>query len=375
MKFLHLADLHIGKRMGEYNLISNQKDALNKTIDLMKKMNINLVVISGDIYDSHDPSAEAISLFDEYISLLANNKIKALIISGNHDQVDKLNYASRLLKNNGIYIVTDVINSINKIEIEDTNFYLLPFVTKYDIKHSFDIKDNISYDDAIKYVIDKMNIDKTKKNVLVTHLAAIGSKEKKIYASGSEVSLTIEADGSIGGEDIVSASIFNSFNYVALGHIHKAMNIEPNMRYPGALLKYHKDEASYKKTFTIVDTADFSIEEVPFKPLRDVVLLEGLFDDLIKRVEYKNDYVYFKLEDKNYINEPMARLKMVFNYAVNISYKTNELNVTNTEYYENIESVSKFDLFNNLFESKYHESLNEEESKAINDLIKDVWGE
>lgn len=374
MKFLHLADLHIGKRLNDYSLRDTQRDALNKTIELMNQRNIKLVVISGDIYDSHDPSAESFALFDEYLSKLHKNDIKALIISGNHDQEDKLNYASKLLRNDGIYIVTNVSESINKITIEDTNFYLLPFVTKYDVRHAFN-QEVSTLDEAIKVVIDKMNIDKKEKNVLVTHLACIGSKEKKIFASGSEVSLTLEADGSIGGEDIVSSSLFKDFNYVALGHIHKAMNIESNMRYPGALLKYHKDEANYKKTFTIVDTNDFSIEEVPFKPLHDVVLLEGLFDDVKKHVEYKDDFTYFKLLDEEYIVEPMAKLKSIFNYSVNISYKSKELNISNTENYQDIESVSKLDLFEDLFKSKTGDSLSDEEKNVVSSLINDVWGE
>lgn len=147
------------------------------------------------------------------------------------------------------------------------------------------------------------------------------------------------------------------------------------MRYPGAMLKYHKDEANNQKSFTIVNTEDFSIEEVEIKPLRDVIVLKGDFETLRKQVQYKDDYVYFVLSDKEYIQEPMEKLKRIFNYAVSISYsKTESKSYTNNKY-EDVENISKLDLFKDLYLSQKGENLSNEQEKIVKDIIKEIWGE
>lgn len=381
MRFLHLADLHLGKKLGEYDLYDVQKDMLDKIILLCLKEGLPVIAISGDIYDTRDPSVAATTLLDHFLAQCNKNQINVVMISGNHDQADKLHFGSEIFKENNIFIATDIKDSLTPVEIDNVNFYLLPFVNKYDIKNAFpELKDSKTdeYDslqNCLSYVIKKMNIDKNKKNVLLAHQSVIGSKEKKIYPSGSEVSLDIDVDGSIGGEDIVSSSIFADFNYVALGHIHKKMNIEDNMRYPGALLKYHKDEANNQKSLTIVNTEDFSIEEIEIKPLRDVIVLKGDFETLRKQVQYKDDYVYFVLSDKEYIQEPMEKLKRIFNYAVSISYsKTESKSYTNNKY-EDVENISKLDLFKDLYLSQKGENLSNEQEKIVKDIIKEIWGE
>jgi len=375
MKFLHLADLHLGKKIGDYSLIETQKDALDKAIKLAIEKNVETIVVSGDIYDTKDPSVEATKLLNSFLSKCHKNHITLLMISGNHDQANKLHYASEILRNDNIFITTDIKDSLEPIVIGDVNFYLLPYFNKFDCIHTFNNDDIASLDDALKFVIDKMDIDRTKKNVLITHLAVAKSKDDKIFASGSETSLNINKDGSIGGEDLVSSSIMKNFDYVALGHIHKTYNVDKNMRYPGALLKYHKDEANNKKTFTIVDTTDFTYEEYPFIPLHDVVLLEGLFNDVKKCIQYNNDYVFFNLTDQEYITEPMASLKLVFPYAVSINYKSVKSNITYTETYQNIEKVTKYDLFNDFYKMQKEKDLDDAQKDIVKKLIKEVWGE
>lgn len=373
MKFIHLADLHLGKKIGEYDLENIQSDVLNQIVNLANEKNISTIVIAGDIYDSKNPSVSATNLLDEFLSKLHKNNKTVLIISGNHDQEDKLHFGSNILKNDGIYIVTNVLDALKPVKVEDTNFYLLPYVNKYDVKNAFGLDELDSVENAISFVIDKMNINKEEKNVIVSHQAVVGKTKEK--PSGSEVSIPLDNDGYIGGEDVVSSSIYSNFDYVALGHIHKACNIDKNMRYPGALLKYHKDEANYKKTFTIVDTNNFTIEEIPYKPLRDVVLLEGSFDEIKNKKEYANDFVFFKLTDTNYIQDVMAKLKLIFPYACNVSYSEVKHNFNNTQKYENIDEVSKFDLFSDLYKMKIGEELNDEQKEIVKNLIKEVWGE
>ncbi len=370
MKFIHLSDLHLGKKIGDYDLESVQKDALDRVVQLSNEQDIQTIVIAGDIYDSKNPSVSATNLLDDFLSNLHKNNKNVLMISGNHDQEDKLHFGSNILKHDGIHIVTRVEDAINPIVIEDVNFYLLPFINKYDVKNAFSVEvDTLS--EAISYVVKEMNIDKTKKNVIVSHQAFVGRTKEKI--SGSEVSVFVDSDGYIGGEDTIDINVFKDFSYAALGHIHKTINISKNARYPGALLKYHKDEANYKKTFTIVDTNDFSIKEIPFKQKQDVVLLEGTFDDVKNKIEYQNDFVFFKLLDKDYVNDAMAKLKTIFPYACNISYQNVKNNFTYTQTYENIEEVSKAKLFSDLYESKIEEELNSEQKEIVNNIISEIW--
>lgn len=371
MKFLHLADLHLGKKIGEYDLESVQRDALDKIVNLVNERDISTIVIAGDIYDSKNPSISATNLLDEFLSNLHKYKKKVLMISGNHDQEDKLNFGSKILSNDGIHIVSHVKDSLKPIIIDDVNFYLLPFVNKYDVKNAFSLDDIDTLSEAISYVIKEMNIDKTKKNVIVTHQAVVGVNKEKI--SGSEVSVSLDMDGYIGGEDVINASVYKDFDYVALGHIHKAYNVNKNARYPGALLKYHRDEANYKKSFTIVDTANFSFEEVSFKQLKDVVLLEGSYEEVKQKVEYKNDFVFFKLTDNDYITDVMSKLKIIFPYACNISYSNIKNNYTYSKNYENIEEVSKYDLFKDLYKSKMGEDLTLEQKEIVTNIINEIW--
>lgn len=371
MKFLHLADLHLGKKIGEYDLENVQRDALDKIINLVNEKDISTVVIAGDIYDSKNPSISATNLLDEFLSNLHKYKKNVLMISGNHDQEDKLNFGSKILSNDGIHIVTHVKDSLKPIVIDDVNFYLLPFVNKYDVRNAFSRDDIETLGEAINFVIKEMNIDKTKKNVIVTHQAVIGTNKEKI--SGSEVSVSLDNEGYIGGEDVINASVYKDFDYAALGHIHKAYNVEKNARYPGALLKYHRDEANYKKSFTIVDTSDFSVEEVSFKQVKDVVLLEGTYEEVKQKVEYKNDFVFFKLTDNDYITDVMSKLKLIFPYACNISYTNVKNNYTYSKNYENIEEVSKYDLFKDLYKSKMGEDLTIEQKEIVTHIISEIW--
>ena len=376
MKFLHLADLHLGKRIGEYDLNEVQNDILNKLVELSINKDIEAVVIAGDVYDTKDPSKSAVVLFNDFLTKLNVHKIQVLIIPGNHDQENRLSFGAEIFKKQGIHIVSNVKDSLTPIKIEDVNFYLLPFVDKYMVRNNFEEASQITeLPEAISFVIDKMNINKEEKNVIVSHQAVLGSKEKNVKPSGSEVSLEIDKDGYIGGEDIISSKLYKDFNYVALGHIHKAMNIEDNMRYPGALLKYHKDEAGNKKSFTIVDTNDnFSIETVEIKPLRDVVHLKGKFDDVKKHNEFENDYVYFTLSDEDYLLEPMSKLKQIFKYAVSVNYDRKINESTAVEENVDVDNISKLDLFSKLYKDKKGEDLSEEQICVVKDLIKEIWG-
>ena len=377
MKFLHLADLHLGKRISDYDLSEVQQDILHKLIDYVVSKDIDTIVVSGDIYDSHDPSATATALLDDFMSLAHKNNINLLMISGNHDQEDKLHFGSNILKNDGIYIVTDIKGALTPITIHDVNFYLLPFINKYYVRNFFqdEAKDIDTLKDAVSLVISKMNINRSKKNVIVSHQAVLGSAGKT-YVSGSEAIIDKEVDGSIGGEDIIPSCVYDGFDYVALGHIHKAMNVEKNIRYPGALLKYHKDEANNRKSFTIVNTEDFSIEQVDIKPLRDVVLLKGKFEEVKKHPEYRNDYVFFELTDEENLYEPMAKLKKIYPFAsgINLLRKVSS-RISEEIPYENIEEITKFDLFNELYKEMTKEEMDDEQKQIIEEIIKEVWEE
>lgn len=374
MKFLHLADLHLGKRLRQYDLYADQKFVLDEALDLVKKEKLDAVVVSGDIYDNQTPSGKTTTLLDYFLTRLYDMGVPLLMISGNHDSADKLRFASGILSKNSIHIVTEVSDSLVPVQVDGANFFLLPFTNYQNVNVAFgtDFKDLSS---AIKYVISKMPLSSTNPNVLVLHQSVLPSSGA-LLVGGSEEEPEINSLGEVGGSDAIPVSIFSMFDYVALGHIHKAFDVSNNARYPGALLKYHEDEANNKKSFTVVDASSKHItyEEYPISYIHDVVSLKGLLDDIIKAPGHDEDYLFASLTDKDYLDEPMARLKNRYKFAAGLKY-VSIIHPEEQKIYENLDHVSKGTLFSDFFSSVTGETLDDDEKGLIHDEIKNAWGD
>ena len=329
MKFFHLSDLHIGKQLHRYNLKEDQQVILKEVITYAKELRPDAIVIAGDIYDKSVPSAEAVNVFDEFLTDLSEitPEIPILIISGNHDSPDRLKYASEILKRHHIYLAGNVPERpeehIEKVTLHDAygevDFYLLPFMKPAYVKNIFVDGTPETYSDAVKEIIKREKIDyKDKRNVLVSHQFYVGEKAVSPETCDSEVF-------SVGGIDNVDIGSVKEFDYVALGHLHGAQCIgKPEIRYCGTLLKYSVSESTQNKSLTVVTLKAKGekpeIENYPLHPLRDVRKKKGTLDEIIKEAQEteKDDYISITQTDEIDPYKPKEQLERIFSHILEI---------------------------------------------------------
>lgn len=368
MKFIHIADLHIGKILNGYSLLDDQRYILDEVIRIMKEEDCSNLIIAGDIYDRSIPSSEAVKLFNDFLDKVINDEqFKVYMISGNHDSSERLNFGSNILNKRGLFIDSFVSVPLNKYTLNDEygniNIYMLPFVSYQSVRNNYgvDVHNNC---EAIKYLLDETKINNKERNIIIAH-DTIGY-EGKLIRSDSELGQ------SIGGLEMIDSSIFKGFNYVALGHIHTPQALgSDNIRYSGSILKYSESEIYKDKSCVLIDLKDnIEIKEIPLKPLKDVRKLEGFFDELIHN-ESNNDYLYIHLKDKKVIIDAMAKLRNVYPNALSIKYDNLESNVNKLIKKEGFEEKTILEKFNDFSEYVYDEKLNEEENKIINELLKE----
>lgn len=366
MKFVHIADLHLGKIIHQYSLLDIQKQLLNELLEYMNKEKIKVLIVAGDIYDRSIPSSEAVSVLDEFLSkAIVDYHIKVLMISGNHDSHERLHFASQLLKKQGLYIETDVHKELKPIVIDDVHFYLLPFFKPTVIRKMYNDQSITTYQQALETYLSDQKIDTTKKNVLITH-QFVG---KNSVTSESELTL------SVGGSEIVDVSLFDRFDYVALGHLHAPQKVKrETIRYSGSLMCYSFDEVKQKKSICIVDTDDFTLSFHRLNPYIDLKQYEGLYEDLMKEdsITKKDDLLSLQLLDHKIVPHAIDHLRMLYPNILQISYpfflKNNNLirgNVTN------IETMEVSELFRNFYTYITGEQIDKDSIDTINQLLEE----
>lgn len=371
MKFLHLADLHIGKKLNEYPLYEDQRYVLKQAINLAKEEDVDAIVIAGDIYDSSAPTAEAMDFYDEMLMNFFALGKPILMISGNHDSAERLHVASSILKRNEVYIVTKVEESAKPIEIGGVRFHLLPYFRPSDVNRAFntDVK---TFEEAMKVALQNLDLDGQKANVLVTHQSILPIGEKT-EGSGSESGADLDAYGNVGGTEVIDVSLLSSFDYLALGHIHKAQFIAKNARYPGALLKYHEKEAMAEHSFTIVsiEGKDVNVEAKPLVLLHDLVKLENTLDKLLQGNDHRNDYVHARLLDDVAIDSPYDKLKARYPFFLGLEYARTAPVYQEEADFDNVEEIDKNKLFATFAEKYGNRTLDEEETAFIKKLFEE----
>jgi len=325
MKLLHLGDLHIGKIVNDYSMIEDQRYILEEILDIADERKIDGILIAGDVYDKSVPSEEAVRVFDYFLCQLAQRKIKVFIISGNHDSDERLHFGSALFASSGIYISSKYEGKLYRQRIEDehgaVNIYLLPFVKASQVKHFFPEEEIDSYDRAVRTVIDNENINGSERNILVAHQFVAG-RSGEVELGGSE-NVAVQ---NVGAVEKIGADCFDSFDYVALGHIHSPQRVVGDrVRYSGSPLKYSLSEISNEKSvplITLGGKGEMDIELVPLKPLRDMRHLKGKLEQILDRenIVCPEDYVYVTLTDENPIPDAMAVIRQHYPNAMKIDY-------------------------------------------------------
>ena len=375
MKLIHLSDLHFGKRVNEYSMYEDQQYIVEHILSIVKNEKPDGVIIAGDVYDKSVPSAEAVTLLDSFLTGLSELCEDVFVISGNHDSPERLAFGSNLMERCGVHISKVYDGNAVSYSLSDSfgkvNVYLLPFIKPAIVRKALDREDIVSYTDAVKAAIDNMPINTSERNVLVTHQFVTGSKRSE----SEEIS--------VGGSDNVDASVFDDFDYVALGHIHSPQNCgSEKIRYCGTPLKYSFSEAGDNKSVTIVELfekGELSVRTQPLVPLRDMVKIKGKYNDIMLRSFYENtsyptDYVHITLTDEKDIIDAVGKLRTVYTNLMKLEYdNTRTRSVQHIEGTEKSETEHPIDVFSRLYELQNNQPLTDEQTAYLKKLISDIW--
>ncbi|MCD8158460.1 MAG: exonuclease SbcCD subunit D [Clostridiales bacterium] len=371
MRFIHLSDLHIGKRVNGFSMLEDQEYILIKILNVIDETGAEGVILAGDIYDKTTPPAEAVMVLDGFLNSLVKRGLPVFIISGNHDSPERLAFASRLISKTGVYISPVFDGKVESAALEDEygkiNIYLLPFIRPANVSKYLGTNPG-SYTEAVEDVIKTLGINKEERNILVTHQFVTGAER-----SDSE-------DISVGGADNVSAEAFADFDYTALGHIHKPQSVRANIRYCGTPLKYSFSEAKDVKSVTVVDLKEkgnIEIQIVPLIPKRDMRKLRGSYSELTLKANYENtnreDYLGITLTDTEYIPDAIGKLRTVYPNIMTLDYEMTAGKTFDFKERGETEERTPLELFGDFFKIQNGRTMTGEQENFLSDIIKEVW--
>ena len=375
MKLFHLSDLHIGKRVNEFSMIEDQKYILKRILDLAEEEKPDGIILAGDIYDKQIPSAEAVQVFDEFITRLAGRAIPVFIISGNHDSAERLAFGGRLLNSRGIYLSPVYDGSVTKIPLKDQYgtvwIHLLPFIRPSTVRHVFENEADLVTDvqTAAETVIRHMEIDLKDRNILVAHQFVTG-------ASRCE-----SEDVQVGGLDNIDAAVFTPFDYTALGHIHSPQNVGTDrVRYCGTPLKYSFSEVDQEKSITVVElekkgTVRTSL--LPLKPLRDMRKLRGTYLELTDRSFYRDmnreDYIQVTLTDEDDVPDGLQKLRVIYPNIMQLLYDNQRTKTTQeVDAAQAVEKKTEIELFYEFYELQNNQHMTKQQKDFAEQLIREI---
>lgn len=374
MKFLHLSDLHLGKSVHEFSMLEDQEYILKIILGIVDDEKPQAALISGDVFDRTVAPTEALRLFDDFLDGFVRRNIKVFVISGNHDSVERLAFGSRLMDNSGVHISRayggQILPHVLSDEFGELNIFLLPFLKPVQVKRLFPEEEITTWTEAIRTVVTNLNIDESKRNLLLAHQFVTGAA-------------TCESEEiNVGGADNVDAEVFFPFDYVALGHLHGAQNIgRHTLRYCGTPLKYSFSEVSHKKSVTVVEFAEkgsVSIREIPLTPKRDMREIRGKYLEVTARNFYQNlntdDYYRITLTDEEDQPDAMSKLRVIYPNLMRLDYDNKR---TRTESaVTGIADASQYtpiQLFDMLYEEQNGEPISNTQRVFLSDLIEQVW--
>lgn len=374
MKLLHLSDLHIGKIVNEVNMLDDQKHIFSQILDIVKAEKPKAVLIAGDVYDKSVPSAEAVELYDEFITALANENTQVHIISGNHDSPERLGCCSKLISTNKIYIDSIFNGKAVKYtlsdETESVNIYTLPFIKPANVRAFYKEQEITNYTQAVKLVLDNSDIDPDQINILVAH---------QYVTNGGEMIRTDSETISVGGIDNVSSEVFDSFNYVALGHLHAKQNIDNRIVYCGSPLKYSRSECKNKKSVVMLETinGEIAINEIPLTPLRDMRIIKGNLKELTESpVGNTQDYIFAELTDENEQIDAIGNLRTVYPNVMGMSYNNKRTAQSQSDVrLKSVSAKSSVELFEEFYEKQNGDALTAQQKEIVLNILNELEGD
>ncbi|MBD5459975.1 MAG: exonuclease SbcCD subunit D [Lachnospiraceae bacterium] len=375
MKYIHISDLHLGKRVNEYPMLEDQEYILKKIIHIIDEEKPDGVFIAGDIYDKSVPPAEAVQLFDDFLVRLAGRGLQVFVISGNHDSPERIAFGSRLMDRSGIHLSPVYDGNIRPVVMEDAygeiNVYMLPFVKPAHVRRFFEEEEINTYTDAMRVAVAQMNIDRSTRNILVTHQFVTGAQR----ADSEEIS--------VGGTDNVDVTAFEAFDYVALGHIHRPQSCgRETVRYCGTPLKYSFSEAGDCKSVTIVELLEKGnvlVRTAQLIPRRDMREIRGSYEEITRKSFYENttyqeDYIHITLTDEEDIPHALGKLRAVYPNLMKLDYdnrRTRESREISGA--EDVENKSPLRLFADFYELQNNQPMSDAQKTYVEELIEKIW--
>lgn len=374
MKLIHLSDLHLGKRVNEFSMLEDQAFILQEILRIIDEEQPQAVLLAGDIYDKSVPSGEAVQLFDGFLWELSSRKLQVFVISGNHDFPERLSFGGRLMEGSGIHLSPVYSGKVEPVVLEDAygpvNVYLLPFLKPAHVRRYFPEEESGTYTEALGKAVEALEIHKEQRNVLVTHQFVTGASR-----SDSE-------EISVGGSDNVDASVFDDFDYVALGHIHGPQNIgSPRIRYCGTPLKYSFSEVGQQKSVTVAELKEKGTLEVtarPLTPLRDLREIRGSYLEVTAKSFYegrnREDYLHITLTDEEDVPDGAAKLRVIYPNLMRLDYDNARTRSRNLpEGAEEPAAKPPLELFEEFYERQNNQPMTEEQIRFSRELMETIW--
>ncbi len=380
MKLIHIADLHIGKRINEFSLLEDQQYILGQIVNICDDIKPDGILIAGDVYDKSIPTAEAVELLDEFLTSISERGIPCWVISGNHDSAERIAFGARIMAGQGIYMSRVFDGSVSVVTLHDefgpVDIYLLPFIKPVHVRRYFAEIEIDSYETAVKTVLDNTDIDATRRNILVAH---------QFVTSGGVEPQRCESESiSVGGVDNVDCTVFENFDYVALGHLHSPQSIgRESIRYAGSPLKYSFSEVRQCKSLTIVEFKEkgyVNIRAVPLLPLRDMRHIKGPIQHLLAPAVYlgtnTDDYLHITLTDEEDIVDAIGKVRAVYPNVMQLAYDNQRSRAINSGTMPaDISRTTPLQLFADFYQLQNNMVLTAEQADIVSKILTRAGGE
>lgn len=377
---MHLADLHLGKRVNGFSMMEDQEYILNRILEIMEEEQPDGLLIAGDVYDKTIPPAEAVRRMDDFLTAVAEKHVPAFLISGNHDSAERVAFGHQLMQGSGIWISPVYDGTIRHHTLEDrwgeVNIYLVPFLRPSVVRSFFPDAEIGDYTDALGTIIEDLQLDTSKRNVVLAH--------QFVTAAGALPETCDSEQLSVGGLDRVDGSVFSPFDYTALGHLHGPQRVgSETIRYAGSPLKYSFSELHQKKSVTVAELrakGETEIRQIPLQPRREMTELRGTFEEILeearKKGEPQTDYYHMILTDETDVVDALSRLREYYPNIMLLDYDNRRTrSQKEVEQLDRVEERTPGELFAALYEQQNGQEMDSDRKEYLDGLIREIWEE
>lgn len=377
---MHLADLHLGKRVNGFSMMEDQEYILNRILEIMEEEQPDGLLIAGDVYDKTIPPAEAVRLMDDFLTAVAAKHVPVFLISGNHDSAERVAFGHQLMQGSGIWISPVYDGTIRHHTLEDrwgeVNIYLIPFLRPSVVRSFFPDVEIEDYTDALRTIIEDLRVDTSRRNVVLAH--------QFVTAAGALPETCDSEQLSVGGLDRVDGSVFSPFDYTALGHLHGPQRVgSETIRYAGSPLKYSFSELHQKKSVTVAELrakGETEIRQIPLQPRREMTELRGTFEEILeearKKGEPQTDYYHMILTDETDVVDALSRLREYYPNIMLLDYDNRRTrSQKEVEQLDRVEERTPGELFAALYEQQNGQEMDSDRKEYLDGLIREIWEE